>query len=87
MTNFAGYYWTSWGLKQNNGYVTSVGAYIVAINKYEPMQWFSAVRPWGAPLVSSASAYIKGTRFSLRAHMQNSYRGTCDNAWGGTLYF
>lgn len=76
LTNAAG--------SSGGGWSDTVG---VTINKTGATynSYFGAGAPsWGTMI--SSGLYLSGTAFKMQAKMPTSV-GTCDNAWGGTLYY
>ncbi|MFD4957869.1 hypothetical protein [Microbacterium sp. NPDC058389] len=66
------------------GWKTTVGVRITANGAYHQASMVTGSSPWGTLIPSGA--YVANTRFTMRAHMEPS-TGTCDNVWGGDLYY
>ena len=77
LSNAAGSTYGGWG--------TTVGVKITATGALHSANYPNGADAWGTLIPSGT--YAPTTRFTMRAKMNQTSVGTCDNVWGGTLNY
>lgn len=67
-----------------SGYSMVNGVYIVANGRYHDAFVWGA-NSWAT--LQSGNGYVRNTRFRMTAQMATPSKGTCSNAWAGTLHY